>query len=87
MLPFRLASVGQRYRIVYRVERRDVTVLIVAVGRRRSWDKRHIYELAKNFCAKDSTVVDGRGVLSPIGDADLLPALASVGGDTVVRPE
>ena len=44
-----LRAVGQRYRIVYRVERRDVTVLIVAVGRRRSGDKRDIYELAKKL--------------------------------------
>jgi len=42
-------AVGQRYRIVYRVERRQVTVLIVAVGRRRSGDKRDIYELARKL--------------------------------------
>jgi mRNA interferase RelE/StbE len=29
-------AVGQRYRIVYRVERHEIIVLIVAVGRRRS---------------------------------------------------
>ncbi len=44
-----LRAVGQRYRIVYRVERRDVTVLIVAVGRRRSGDKSDIYELARKL--------------------------------------
>ncbi len=42
-------AVGQRYRIVYRVERGEVAVLIVAVGRRRSGDKRDIYELAKKL--------------------------------------
>lgn len=42
-------TVGQRYRIVYRVERREVVVLIVAVGRRRSGDKSDIYELAKKL--------------------------------------
>jgi mRNA interferase RelE/StbE len=42
-------AVGQRYRIVYRVERREVTVLIVAVGRRRSGDKGDIYELARKL--------------------------------------
>ncbi len=42
-------AVGQRYRIVYRVERREVTVLIVAVGRRRSGDKSDIYELARKL--------------------------------------
>jgi mRNA interferase RelE/StbE len=40
---------GQRYRIVYRVERREVVVVIVAVGRRRSGDKADIYELAKKL--------------------------------------
>lgn len=42
-------AVGQRYRIVYRVERREVTVLIVAVGRRRSGDKSDVYELARRL--------------------------------------
>lgn len=40
-------AVGQRYRIVYRIERREVTVLIVA--RRRSGDKSDIYELARKL--------------------------------------
>jgi mRNA interferase RelE/StbE len=44
-----LRAGSQRYRIVYRVERREVTVLIVAVGRRRSGDKRDIYELARKL--------------------------------------
>ena len=42
-------TVGQRHRIVYRVERREVVVLVVAVGRRRSGDKSDIYELAKKL--------------------------------------
>src|SRR5256885_13277996 len=42
-------AAGQRYRIVYRVERREITVLIVAVGRRRSGDKGDIYELARKL--------------------------------------
>ena len=42
-------TVGQRYRIVYRVERREVVVLIAAVGRRRSGDTSDIYELAKKL--------------------------------------
>ena len=44
-----IRAVGQRYRIVYRVERREVTVLIVAVGRRRSGDKSDVYELARKL--------------------------------------
>jgi mRNA interferase RelE/StbE len=39
---------GQRL-IVYRVERREVVVLIVAVGRRRGGDRSDIYELAKKL--------------------------------------
>jgi len=42
-------AVGQRYRIVYRVERREITILIVAVGRRRTGDKDDIYELARKL--------------------------------------
>ena len=44
-----IRAIGQRYRIVDRVERREVTVLIVAVGRRRSGDKSDIYELARKL--------------------------------------
>ena len=42
-------AVGQRFRIVYRVERREITVLIVAVGRRRAGDKSDVYELARKL--------------------------------------
>jgi mRNA interferase RelE/StbE len=42
-------TAGQRYRIVYQVERREVAVVIVAVGRRKSGDKGDIYELAKKL--------------------------------------
>jgi mRNA interferase RelE/StbE len=42
-------AVGQRYRIVYRVERREIVVVIVAVGRRKSGDKTDIYELARKL--------------------------------------
>ena len=42
-------AVGQRYRIVYRVERREVVVVIAAVGRRKARGKNDIYELAKKL--------------------------------------
>ena len=42
-------AVGQRCRIVYRVERREVVVVIVAVGKRKAGDKGDIYELAKKL--------------------------------------
>jgi mRNA interferase RelE/StbE len=44
-----LRAVGQKYRIVYRVERRDVIVVIVAVGRRKHGDASDIYALAKKL--------------------------------------
>jgi mRNA interferase RelE/StbE len=42
-------AVGQRYRIVYRVDRRAIVVIIVAVGRRKSADKSDVYELARKL--------------------------------------
>ncbi|HEY7365644.1 MAG TPA: type II toxin-antitoxin system RelE/ParE family toxin [Methylomirabilota bacterium] len=42
-------TVGQRYRIVYRVERKEVVVLIVAIGRRQAGSRSDIYELAKKL--------------------------------------
>jgi mRNA interferase RelE/StbE len=42
-------AAGQRHRIVYRVERREIVVVIVAVGRRKSGDKSDIYELARKL--------------------------------------
>ena len=44
-----LRAVGQRYRIIYRVERDKVLVLIVAVGIREEGGKRDIYSLAKRL--------------------------------------
>jgi mRNA interferase RelE/StbE len=45
-------AVRQRYRIVYRVERREISVLIVAAGR-RSGGKGDIYELAKKLLRQE----------------------------------
>jgi len=42
-------AVGQKYRIIYRVERGVVTVLVVALGRRRSKNKEDIYELTRKL--------------------------------------
>ena len=44
-----IRAAGQRYRIIYRVERRLVTILIVAVGRRKEGDRKDIYELARRL--------------------------------------
>ena|SRR5260370_6049662 len=42
-------AVGQRHRIIYRVEPKEVIVLIVAVGRRKAGDQGDIYELARKL--------------------------------------
>jgi len=44
-------AVGQRYRIVYRVDRDTVMVIVIALGLRREGDKRDIYRLAKKRLA------------------------------------
>ena len=44
-----LRSSGQRYRIIYRVDRGRVFVLIVAVGVRKQGSSRDIYELAQKL--------------------------------------
>src|SRR5947207_7825183 len=40
-------AVGQRYRIIYKVEDEEVVVLVVALGLRREGAKSDVYELAK----------------------------------------
>ena len=40
-------SLGQRYRIIYRVERTAVVVVIVAVGARKEGDVKDVYALAR----------------------------------------
>lgn len=44
-----IRAAGQRYRIIYRVERRVVTILIVAIGRRQKGNRNDIYELARRL--------------------------------------
>ena len=44
-----LRVAGQRYRILYRVDRQEVHVLVVAVGRRKQGDAADIYELARKL--------------------------------------
>ena len=41
--------VGQRYRIIYRVERKEVVVSIAAVAKRKESDKGDVYALAKRL--------------------------------------
>ena len=44
-----LRAVGQRYRIVYRVEADRVLVYVVTIGMRKEGDKKDIYELARKL--------------------------------------
>ena len=44
-----IRAVGQRYRIIYRVDGEQVTVLVVTVGLRRDGDKKDVYQLAKKL--------------------------------------
>lgn len=44
-----LRAAGQKYRIIYRVERQEVIVVIVAVGRRKHGDARDVYALARKL--------------------------------------
>ena len=42
-------AAGEKYRIVYRVQRQDVIVVVVAVGRRKHGDAADIYALARKL--------------------------------------
>ena len=44
-----LRAVGQRYRIVYKVEKQQVIVLVVGIGLRKEGDRHDIYELAQKL--------------------------------------
>jgi mRNA interferase RelE/StbE len=42
-------AVGQRYRVVYRVETELVLVAVVAVGRRKEGDRKDVYQIAQTL--------------------------------------
>lgn len=44
-----IRAVGQRYRVVYRVEKNKILVLVVAIGIRKEGDKKDVYTLAKKL--------------------------------------
>ena len=44
-----LRAAGQRYRIIYRVDRQEIVVAVVAVGIRRQADQRDVYALARRL--------------------------------------
>jgi mRNA interferase RelE/StbE len=52
-----LRAVNQEFRIIYRVNKDEVEVLVVAIGRRKEGDRDDIYALAKRWLQ--------RGLLEP----------------------
>ncbi|HKL86630.1 MAG TPA: type II toxin-antitoxin system RelE/ParE family toxin [Treponemataceae bacterium] len=44
-----IRAAGQRYRIIYRVTEKEITVIVIAVGIRKDGDKKDIYELMKKY--------------------------------------
>jgi mRNA interferase RelE/StbE len=44
-----IRAVGQRYRILYKLEAQQVIVVVVALGIRKDGDKKDVYELAKKL--------------------------------------
>ena len=44
-----VGTAGRRYRVIYRVDRDEIVVLVMALGRRREGDRRDIYALAQRL--------------------------------------
>lgn len=44
-----IRSVGQRYRVLYKIDNEKVIVFVVALGIRKDGDKKDIYSLAKKL--------------------------------------
>ena len=44
-----LRAIGQRYRIIYKVEKHKIIVLVVAIGIRKEGDRADVYRLAQKL--------------------------------------
>ena len=44
-----LRTAGQKYRVIYKIEEKEVIVIVVAVGRRKEGDRKDIYSLARKL--------------------------------------
>ncbi|RYX91935.1 type II toxin-antitoxin system RelE/ParE family toxin [bacterium] len=44
-----IRSVGQRYRVLYKIDQDKIIVFVVALGIRKDGDKKDIYSLAKKL--------------------------------------
>jgi mRNA interferase RelE/StbE len=47
-----IRAVGQRYRVVYKVEQERVVVAIVGIGRRKDGDKRDVYAVTQDLISE-----------------------------------
>jgi len=52
-------AAGQRYRIIYQIQEEMIIVLVVAIGIRKSGDKKDIYELMKKLLKTGIIEKDG----------------------------
>jgi mRNA interferase RelE/StbE len=71
-------AVGQRYRIIYRIDNEKVIVLIVAAGIRREGDRKDIYALAKKL-------IRAR-LLEPVSPSEDSPSEDAESEDETRRP-
>lgn len=46
---YSIRAVGQRYRILYKLEAEQVIIVVVALGIRKDGDKKDVYNLAKKL--------------------------------------
>jgi len=44
-----LRAAGQRFRVIYKIEKKQVIIIVVALGIRKEGDKRDIYALAQKL--------------------------------------
>lgn len=44
-----LRAAGQRFRVIYKIEKKQIIVIVVALGIRKEGDKRDIYALAQKL--------------------------------------
>ena len=49
-----IRAAGQRYRIVYQINDQNITVIIVAIGRRKQGDKNDVYEVMRSLLSEIS---------------------------------
>ncbi len=46
---FSIRAVGQRYRIVYKIDQNKILVIVVGLGKRKEGDKNDVYKIVKKI--------------------------------------